>query len=90
MILLFRKADIKDPPDCSNYEHYYHKKTIYSPGLLFRKANIEDPPDSSIHEHYEHSRGFLFREASIEVFQTAASMNIIKALFQKIKASSQQ
>jgi hypothetical protein len=64
--LLFREADIDDPPDYSDYEHY-QKKKIYSTSLLLREADIGDPPYNSIHEQYEHSKSFLFKKADINV-----------------------
>jgi hypothetical protein len=48
-----------------------------------------DPPDSSIHEHS--SRGFLFREADIEVApDSSVHEHYQSKRFRKIKASIQQ
>jgi hypothetical protein len=49
--LLFKEADIKDPPNNSVHEQYQHSKSF-----LFRGADIEVPPDYSIHEHYQSER----------------------------------
>jgi hypothetical protein len=49
--LLFREADIEDPPDNSVHEHYQ-----YSRGFLLREADIEALADYSVHEQYQGER----------------------------------
>jgi hypothetical protein len=70
--LLFRKADIEDPPDISVHEH-----SQYSRGFLFREANIKVPLDYNIHAHYLSER---FQKIKANSQQSCGTDNQIERL----------
>jgi hypothetical protein len=78
MFLLFRKANIEDPPDCSDYEHYL-KNYIYSTGLLFREADIRTHPTAASMNILNIAEVSYSERLKSWSHQTAASMNIIRA-----------
>jgi hypothetical protein len=74
---LFKKADIKDPPDCSDYEHYL--KIYIAQLCCSERVTSRIHPTTASMNILSIAEVSYSERLTLRFHQTAASMNIIRA-----------